>query len=102
MTPTTPPTPRTENELKTAVLQLARRNGWAVYHVPQARMRNGGGAGFPDLTMARDGEILFIELKQRGENPTSAQLDWAAALGRSWHLIRPADWDSGRVGELLR
>jgi Holliday junction resolvase len=92
----------TENELKHAVLRLAKQNGWAVYHVPQARIANGGGAGYPDLTLARDGEVLWIELKQQKAQPTALQLEWAAALGRPWHLIRPSDWDSGRVGELLR
>ena len=92
----------TENELKQQVLKLARRNGWAVYHVPQASMRNGGGSGYPDLTLARDGEVLWIELKQQKVQPTVQQLAWAAALGRPWHLIRPTDWESGRVGELLR
>jgi hypothetical protein len=92
----------TENELKHHVLGLARRNGWAVYHVPQTTMRNGGGSGYPDLTLARDGEVLWLELKQQKAQPTDQQLAWAAAIGRPWHLIRPADWDSGRVGELLR
>lgn len=92
----------TENELKQEVLKLARRNGWAVYHVPQARIHNGGGSGYPDLTLARDGEILWIELKQQTEKPTESQLLWAAAIGRPWHLIKPADLESGRVGELLR
>lgn len=92
----------TENELKQLVVALARRCGWAVYHVPQAAMRNGGGRGYPDLTMARDGEHLWLELKQQKTAPTEEQLDWAAAIGRGWHLIRPSDWDSGRVAELLR
>lgn len=94
--------PATENELKQHVLKLARRNGWAVYHVPQATMRNGGGSGYPDLTLARDGEVLWIELKQQKAQPTAQQLEWAATLGRPWHLIRPADWEAGRVAELLR
>lgn len=94
--------PATENELKQAVVKMARRNGWAVYHVPQRRIRNGGGAGYPDLTLARDGEVLWLELKQEKEGPTTEQLEWAAAIGRPWHLIRPADFQSGRVGELLR
>lgn len=94
--------PRTENELKGLVVQLARQCGWAVYHVPQARIPNGGGRGYPDLTLARDGEHLWLELKQDKTQPTTEQLGWAAALGRQWHLIRPADWMSGRVGELLR
>jgi hypothetical protein len=92
----------TENELKHVVLDLARRNGWAVYHVPQTTMRNGGGSGYPDLTLARDGEVIWIELKQQAGKLTTQQLEWAAAIGRPWHLVRPADLESGRVGELLR
>lgn len=92
----------TENELKTAVVALARRNGWAVFHMTQARHPNGGGRGYPDLTLARDGEHLWIELKQEKAMPTTEQLAWRDAIGQGWHLVRPSDWDSGRVGELLR
>lgn len=93
----------TENELKQLVVALARRNGWAVYHVTQQQHHNGGGRGYPDLTLARDSEHLWLELKQERGVPTAEQLAWGAALGpRSWHLIRPSDWTSGRVGELLR
>jgi hypothetical protein len=92
----------TENQLKTAVVALARRCGWSVYHVTQARHPNGGGRGYPDLTLARAGEHLWLELKQEKAAPTMEQLLWMAALGTDWHLIRPADLASGRVGELLR
>lgn len=90
----------TENDLKHRVLELAYRNGWAVYHVPQATMRNGGGAGYPDLTLARDGEVLWIELKQERGSLTPQQASWVAILPAA-HVIRPSDWWSGRVGELL-
>lgn len=92
----------TENELKQQVLKLAKQNGWAVYHVTQQKHHNGGGTGYPDLTLARDGEVLWVELKQDRAQPTAEQLAWGQAIGRSWHLVRPADWQSGRVGELLR
>lgn len=92
----------TENELKTAVVALARRCGWAVYHVPQRAIRNGGGRGYPDLTLCRDGEHLWLELKQEKAQPTAEQLAWAAAIGQGWHLLRPSDMASGRVSELLR
>jgi hypothetical protein len=91
----------TENELKHAVLRLAKQNGWAVYHVPQTTMRNGGGSGYPDLTLARDGEVVWIELKQQKRQATPQQLEWAMALGGRCHVIRPSDLESGRVGELL-
>lgn len=92
--------PMTENELKHNVLRVAYENGWAVYHVPQATMRNGGGAGYPDLTLARDGEVLWIELKRENGNLTTQQAAWISILPAA-HVIRPADWRSGRVGELL-
>lgn len=90
----------TENGLKQLVLRMAYANGWAVYHVPQATMRNGGGRGYPDLTLARDGEVLWIELKATGGQLTSDQRMWEAALP-AFHVIRPYDWHQGRVAELL-
>jgi hypothetical protein len=92
----------TENELKTAVVALARRCGWAVYHVTQARHPNGGGRGYPDLTLCRDTEHLWLELKQEKTQPTAEQLAWGVAIGYQWHLVRPSDWESGRIAELLR
>jgi hypothetical protein len=90
----------TENELKGYVLRIARENGWLVYHVPQATMHNGGGAGYPDLTCARDGEVVWIELKQEGGKMTDHQIGWQLALP-FYHVIRPSDLASGRVLELL-
>ncbi len=94
------PHPMTENELKHAVLRLARLQGWAVYHVPQTNMRNGGGKGYPDLTLARDKEVLWIELKQDTGEQTPEQTFWQMALP-AYHLIRPRDFRAGRVNELL-
>jgi len=90
----------TENDLKRHVLMLAYAQGWAVYHVPQATMRNGGGKGYPDLTLARDGEALWVELKQEDGKLSPEQQGWRAALPH-YHVIRPSDWDTGRVHELL-
>ena len=90
----------TENELKRAVLEIAYRQGWAVYHVPQSTMRNGGGRGYPDLTCARDGEVVWMELKQQDGIVASWQQAWHTALPHC-HVIRPSDLSSGRVAELL-
>lgn len=90
----------TENELKGYVLRIARQNGWAVYHVPQDTMKNGGGRGYPDLTCARDGEVLWIELKAEGKSLTIDQAGWQLALPRM-EVIRPSDLARGRVDELL-
>ena len=92
----------TEGELKTRVLRLAYSRGWAVYHETHSPRRGGQGIGYPDLTLARDGKVIWMELKQEKASPTPEQWFWYEALGRHvWHLIRPSDWESGRVAELL-
>ena len=92
----------TETELKAKVLTLAYANGWAVYHVTHSPQRGKQGIGYPDLTLARDGHVLWMELKQEKAQPSPEQWYWYEALGRhNWNLIRPSDWESGRVAELL-
>jgi hypothetical protein len=95
--------PMTENQLKVYVLREAYAKGWLVHFDNQERrLHKGGSDGYPDLTLARDGEILFMELKQEKASPSPEQWRWYEALGRHvWHLIRPSDWYSGRVAELL-
>jgi len=63
-------------------------------------MRNGGGKGYPDLTLARDREVLFMELKQQQGVLSPEQMLWQLALPCAY-TIRPSDWESGRVAELL-
>jgi hypothetical protein len=91
----------TENELKLKVVALAKAQGWLVYHVTQAKHPNGGGRGWPDLSMARDGELLFLELKQEKASLEPAQEIAQKAIGRVYHVVRPSDLASGRVDELL-
>ena len=90
----------TENDLKGRVLHLAHQHGWSVYHVPQRHMLNGGGRGYPDLTLARDGRVMWFELKQEKGYLTPEQAAWVSILPYV-HVLRPTDWWSGRVAELL-
>ncbi len=93
----------TENGLKQVVLRLAYLNGWAVYHSAQAqnfRAVKGSSKGYPDLTLARDKEVLWIELKTDEGIISGEQYAWSLALP-AYHVIRPKDWHSGRVTELL-
>ncbi len=92
--------PMTENELKGHILKMAKAKGWVVYHVTQAKHANGGGAGYPDLTLARDGEVQWMELKQEHGKLTNDQAGWQLALPRM-EVIRPSDLARGRVDELL-
>jgi hypothetical protein len=90
----------TENVLKGHVLSMAYRQGWAVFHLPATNIRGSQGRGYPDLTFARDREVLWMELKAQKGVLTMEQLAWFDALPAA-HVIRPSDWYSGRVAELL-
>ncbi len=89
----------TENELKQIVLRLARLNGWMVIHMTASPIRGSQGRGYPDLTLARDGEALWIELKQDDGIISSEQIAWSLALP-AYHVIKPKDIE-GRLVELL-
>lgn len=94
----------TEAELKSVILSMAKAKGWIVYTTPQVKpmrpARLDGSAGYPDLTLARDGEVMWIELKQEDAKLSLPQAGWQLALPRMF-VIRPSDLGSGRVEELL-
>lgn len=96
----------TEADWQTTVVDLARLRGWMVGHFRPGRTRDGwrtavayDGAGFPDLCLARDGQVLFLELKTDSGQTTSFQRDWLRELGDHAHIIRPSDWE--HLQELL-
>lgn len=92
--------PRTEQELLDATIQLATLQRWAVHHDLPARRAGArwrtsiqGHAGFPDLVLARGGVVLFRELKgydSRGRmgRLSSEQRDWGHQLDPAW-MPRP-------------
>lgn len=63
-------TPRTEQQLLDAVIDLATLSGWMCHHDLPARRLDGrvvtsiqGHAGFPDLVLCRRGVLLLREVK---------------------------------------
>jgi hypothetical protein len=90
----------TENQLKHAVLDVARSRGWRVYHVPQSTIKSAGDHGFPDLVCARMGEVRYIELKTEQGVLTHEQQEWMHHLP-GVIVLRPSDLDSGRVLQVL-
>ena len=93
----------TEAELKRVVVAMALEQGWAVHETPQIkplRPVKGHSTGYPDLTLARDEEVLFLELKSQIGVLSSEQVRWMMALPR-YEVIRPSDLSRGRVAELL-
>ena len=67
----------TEKGFMQAVIDLARLNGWLVYHTHKSQR---SAKGFPDLTMVRDGVLIFAELKTEKGKMTAAQEEWKDAL----------------------
>lgn len=94
----------TEREFQGVVVEYAHLRGWRVHHTRPARTEAGwrtpiqGDEGFPDLVLARRGEVIFAELKSQRGRLTQAQAGWGMALqnpGRLWHrwvVWQPSDW----------
>lgn len=72
----------TEDDLLSTILDAARLLHWRVYHVRRSDLAIvQGDGGFPDVVLARDGFVLFLEIKSDGGAPTGGQIAWIEALG---------------------
>lgn len=102
----------TEAELTVQIIAAAHQLNWKCVHWRPALTSHGwrtavqgDGVGWPDLTFARDGRLIFAELKSRGKEPTPAQEAWLALLGSvpgcQAFVWRPADWESGEIVRVL-
>ena len=94
----------TEAELKREVVRLAHELGWKVFSLPMIRNVRPvkDAVGYPDLTLARDGSVLWIELKTDAGVLSSAQVEWMNALHPAMHIVRPGDMEAGTVYGLLK
>jgi hypothetical protein len=108
--------PQTEREFQTAVVEYARLLGWKVFHPFDSRRSE---PGWPDLAMARNGQLILAELKTERGRVSRDQQRWLDALGiedeparrrtaaLEWRrprlmvcLWRPSMW--GEIEEILR
>ena len=69
--------------------------GWYhIYHTFDSRRSQ---VGFPDLTLVRDGRLVFLELKTEKGKATAEQESWVAALalvpGVHAEIVYPRDLD---------
>lgn len=93
-----------EAALQAQVARMARALGWLTYHTHDSRRSD---AGFPDLVLvnARQGRLLFRELKTvKGRLRPEQQL-WLEALGAAGFdagVWRPGDLLDGVVEAELR
>ena len=103
---------QTEAQFQSAVIQYAELKGWLVYHTHDSRRSQ---PGFPDLTMVRNGRLIFAEVKREDGVTTDKQTAWLIDLRQvaddieenilicppisgirhaflEVHLWRPSDW----------
>lgn len=91
----------TEAQFQSQVMRVAKRHGWLVCHVYPCIA--GGKTrtptsykGFPDLTLIRRGEGLFLELKAVDGTATPEQRRWIATAqtvpGFRAYIVDPRDW----------
>lgn len=88
-----------EAAMQRTIISTAKMHGWRVHHDPPAQGMDGrhrtvlsGDAGFPDLVMARAGEVIIVECKRQvGARWQPGQKEWLHALGA--RVVRPADMD---------
>ena len=91
----------TEAAFQKQVIELAQLHRWRVAHFRPARTTVRGvetwrtavsadGQGFPDLVLARNGVVLFRELKTDEGKASHEQLAWLLAVGGV--IWRPSMW----------
>ena len=93
----------TESQLRAYVVAMAHQAGWRVFSLPIAKTRRPvkDASGYPDLTLARQQRVQWIELKQDDGTLSPQQMAWLRELGPQCAVIRPADLDNGTVARLL-
>jgi hypothetical protein len=76
------PVYESERDFQAAVIALAKRHGYSVYHTHDSRRSE---AGFPDLVLLRGDVGIVAELKRSAkERPTAAQETWLEA----WRAVK--------------
>ncbi len=83
-----------EAELRAAVVRLAHEMGWKVFSLPIAKTRRPvkDASGYPDLTLAKNGRVMWFELKTDDGTLRKEQMEWLRDLPYCY-VIRPLDWD---------
>ena len=89
-----------EKDFTKQVIELAHVYHWKVAHFRAAMTQYGwrtpvqaDGAGFPDLVLARDGKVIFAELKAEKGKLSPEQEAWQQILP-SFYVWRPSDFET--------
>lgn len=70
-----------EAHLEQQLLDLARLRGWRAHHVRDSRRVLMGDVGAPDWWLARNGQLVVVELKREDGKLSPDQKLWLEALG---------------------
>jgi hypothetical protein len=85
----------TENDLQQAILEAATYLGWRVHHVRRSDLAiQQGHSGFPDVVCARNGRVLYFELKSATGRLSPDQSAWLTDLGPDAMVVFPDDLDT--------
>ncbi len=95
-----------EESLLQAITDALTLYGWRWTHSRRSdKALTMGHAGVPDVIAARDGRVLFLELKSQNGALSADQWAWLHELPNSrdcsWQVVRPADLDE-LLAELAR
>lgn len=105
------PATLSESDLQKVIVDYAILHRWMCHHSRPARMQSGkwatplqGHKGLPDLILARDGVVIFAELKAERGRVSPEQRQWLEAIGcgssHACFVWRPSDWPT--IVEILR
>ena len=111
-----------ERDFQAQVIDYAHLRGWLVAAFRPCESAKGwrtpmqGDVGYPDLTMARGGRVVFAELKAAMGRMSVAQRGWLSVLDLKWesyhasslantgmvavYVWHPSDWDT--IMEILK
>lgn len=93
----------TEAELKQRVVDMAHAKGWRVFSLPMIKNTRPvkDAVGYPDLTLARRGRVMWIELKTETGLMSPEQFGWMKELGTACIVVRPSDLETDQLRWIL-
>lgn len=93
------PAPVSEKVFQAAVIRLAKQCGYLVHFTKDSRRSP---EGYPDLTLAKAGQPLYVcELKREDGQVTLAQQAWLTALGACTGVVAEC-WRPSMVEEICQ
>ena len=97
-----------EKELQDNIMDAAHKLGWRIHIERTSVNQQGvwstaiqGDPGYQDMTLSRNGITLLFELKTETGKLTDEQKEWFMQSHNAY-VIRPRNWLSGEVEELLK